>query len=76
MEATSMPIAIIGMGVRFPGDGSNPERFWNMLAEAKSARSEVPKSRYNINGFWHPDSERLGAISMYLEPRCAMNASR
>ncbi|KAH8588309.1 beta-ketoacyl synthase domain-containing protein [Bisporella sp. PMI_857] len=60
-DASSMPIAIIGMGVRFSGEGSDPERFWKMLVEGRSARSEIPKSRYSVDGFYHPHSDRLGS---------------
>lgn len=67
--ATSQPIAIIGIGIRAPGDGSDPERFWNMLLEGRSARAEIPKDRYNIDGFYHPDPERLGSIQpRYIIP--------
>jgi acyl transferase domain-containing protein len=65
---SSMPIAIIGIGLRFPGDGSDPERFWQMLLDARSARSEVPKTRYNVDGFYHPDPDRLGITSMTNSP--------
>ncbi len=63
-DASSMPIAIVGIGLRFPGDGSDPESFWQMLLDARSARSEIPKTRYSVDGFYHPDPERLGSISM------------
>lgn len=58
-----MPIAIIGIGLRFPGDGSDPEKFWKMLLDARSARSEIPESRYSVDGFYHPDPDRLGVMS-------------
>ncbi|KAF6826616.1 polyketide synthase [Colletotrichum plurivorum] len=58
----SQPIAIIGIGLRAPGDASDPEKFWQMLLDARSARSEIPKDRYNVDGFYHPDPERLGSI--------------
>ncbi|OLN91972.1 Lovastatin diketide synthase LovF 2 [Colletotrichum chlorophyti] len=61
-ESTSQPIAIIGIGLRAPGDASDPEKFWQMLLDARSARSEIPKDRYNVDGFYHPDPERLGSI--------------
>ncbi|KAK1595137.1 beta-ketoacyl synthase domain-containing protein [Colletotrichum navitas] len=60
--STNQPIAIIGIGVRAPGDASDPEKFWQMLLDARSARSEIPKDRYNVDGFYHPDPERLGSI--------------
>lgn len=61
-DPTSQPIAIIGIGLRAPGDASDPENFWQMLVDARSARSEIPKDRYNVDGFYHPDPERLGSI--------------
>lgn len=62
VHGSVQPVAIIGIGIRAPGDGSDPESFWNMLVEGRSARAEIPKDRYNIDGFYHPDSERLGSI--------------
>lgn len=59
----SMPIAIVGIACRFPGDASNPERFWDMLAAGKNALSEVPKDRFNIDAFYHPNPERHGAFN-------------
>ncbi|KAK7956628.1 uncharacterized protein PG986_005850 [Apiospora aurea] len=56
------PIAVIGIALRAPGDGSDPEKFWNMLLEGRSARSEIPKERYNVDGFYHPHGDRLGSI--------------
>lgn len=56
------PIAVIGIALRAPGDGSDPEKFWNMLLEGRSARSEIPKERYDVDGFYHPNGDRLGSI--------------
>ena len=46
--ATTEPIAIIGMGCRFP-HANNPEEFWQLLKEGKDAISQV-------NGRWQGDS--------------------
>ncbi|KAI0396952.1 polyketide synthase [Xylariaceae sp. FL0594] len=54
------PIAIIGLDARFPGDGDTPERFYDFLLAGRSARSEVPGDRFNVNSFWHPDPNRRG----------------
>ncbi|KAJ0106987.1 hypothetical protein J7T55_011082 [Diaporthe amygdali] len=62
VQSAHNPVAIIGIGIRAPGDGSDPEKFWDMLVEGRSARSEVPKDRYSIDGFYHPSPERLGSI--------------
>ncbi|RYG32106.1 MAG: polyketide synthase, partial [Burkholderiales bacterium] len=48
------PIAIIGMGCRFPG-AENPEAFWNMLRDGVDAVSEVPADRWDAETFYDPD---------------------
>lgn len=56
-------IAIVGFSLRFPQDAVSPEAFWKMLLEGRSAATEVPESRFNINAFYHPDPDRLGSVS-------------
>ena len=48
------PIAIIGMACRYPG-GETVEDFWELLREGRSAVSEVPASRWNIDDYYDPD---------------------
>ncbi|OHF04176.1 beta-ketoacyl synthase domain-containing protein [Colletotrichum orchidophilum] len=55
------PIAIVGLSARLPGDGDTPERFYESLLAGRSARTEVPRERYNAEAFWHPDADRSGA---------------
>jgi acyl transferase domain-containing protein len=55
------PVAVVGMVCRYPGDASSPEAFFKMLAEGRSAWSEVPKDRYNIESYYHPSKDRMGA---------------
>jgi acyl transferase domain-containing protein len=62
-ENQTMPIAVVGLGCRFPGDATNPEKFWNMLLARKSAMTETPPDRYNIDAFYHPDGSRNGTVS-------------
>ncbi|KAI9892063.1 MAG: Type I Iterative PKS [Vezdaea aestivalis] len=58
------PIAIIGMDLKFPQDAATQEGFWKMLLEGRSAYTEVPKDRYNVDAFYHPDGERQGAFNV------------
>ncbi|OBR04783.1 Beta-ketoacyl synthase domain-containing protein [Colletotrichum higginsianum IMI 349063] len=59
-----MPIAIVGIAGRFPGDAENPQKLWDMLAEGRSALSDVPGDRFNVDAFYHPHNERQGTINV------------
>ncbi|RYP11167.1 hypothetical protein DL764_000238 [Monosporascus ibericus] len=52
-----IPLAIVGIGCRFPGDATNPEKLWDLLANGRSAWSKVPADRWNEEAFWHPDPD-------------------
>ncbi|KAJ6443902.1 polyketide synthase [Purpureocillium lavendulum] len=56
-------IAVIGLGLRFPGEANSPEKLWDVLAEGKSQWSEFPEDRLNIDGYYHPGGDRQGSIS-------------
>lgn len=57
-----MPIAIVGMACRFPGDGEDVESLFEMLKQGENAWSEFPPDRVNIDGFYHPSGNRQGSI--------------
>ncbi|KAF3765254.1 hypothetical protein M406DRAFT_42237 [Cryphonectria parasitica EP155] len=57
-----MPIAVVGMACRFPGDGEDVESLFEMLQKGDSAWSEFPADRVNIDGFYHPSGSRQGSI--------------
>ncbi len=48
------PIAIVGIGCRFPGGGHDPRSFWRMLLDQTDAVTEIPPNRWNIERFYHP----------------------
>ena len=64
-EDKSMPIAIVGMGCRFPQEATSPEKLWEMLYNKRHARTEVPKDRFNVESFYHPDADRSGSVSFF-----------
>ena len=47
-ETQGEPIAIVGMGCRFPGANS-PEEFWQLLRDGVDAIREVPKERWDVD---------------------------
>lgn len=62
----SEPIAIIGFSARLPQDAATTEEFWKMLCEGRSTRTEIPKDRFNIDAFYHPDPDRVDTVSRTL----------
>ncbi len=56
------PIAIIGIGCRFPGGVNSPKDFWKLLSEGKDAITDIPKNRWSQRIFYHPDRNMAGKI--------------
>src|SRR5262245_9560996 len=54
----SEPIAIVGMGCRFPPDVSNPDEYWQALSAGRDAVVEIPRERWNRS---HVASDHPGA---------------
>ena len=53
-DLTFEPIAICGMACRLPGGINSPKGLWDFLIEGRDARTRVPKSRFNIDGYYSP----------------------
>ncbi|MDZ8033646.1 type I polyketide synthase [Nostoc sp. DedSLP04] len=62
--AKAEPIAIIGMGCRFPGGVKDPESFWQMLHNGTDAITKVPRSRWGIDDYYDPNPQTPGKISV------------
>ncbi|KIH89316.1 polyketide synthase [Sporothrix brasiliensis 5110] len=58
------PVAIIGLGGRFPGEATDPLKLYDMCAAGADAWTEVPASRFNHAAFYHPDQARNGATNV------------
>lgn len=54
------PVAVVGMGLRFPGGASNPEEFWKLLAEGTDCIVDIPKDRWDWRRFYDNDTDRPG----------------
>jgi acyl transferase domain-containing protein/non-ribosomal peptide synthetase component F/acyl carrier protein len=55
------PVAIIGMGCRFPG-ARNPETFWRLLRDGVDAITEIPPDRWNADAYYDPDRNAPGKM--------------
>lgn len=56
------PIAIVGMGCRFPGDANSPEEFWNVLSQGRDCIVDVPSDRWSERKFYSQDRDRQGKV--------------
>ncbi|MDN3658658.1 SDR family NAD(P)-dependent oxidoreductase [Ferruginibacter paludis] len=63
-DTSREPIAIIGIGCRFPG-AKDPESFWQLLSTGTDAISEVPGDRWPKHAFYHPDPAVPGKAVSY-----------
>lgn len=54
------PIAIVGIGCRFPGRAHSPEAFWNLLATGTNAVTRIPASRWDAQAYYDPNPEAPG----------------
>jgi acyl transferase domain-containing protein/SAM-dependent methyltransferase/acyl carrier protein len=57
------PIAIVGLGLRFPGGANDPESFWQLLRDGVDAIAEVPPDRWDINAYYDADPDKPGKMS-------------
>ncbi len=51
------PIAIVGIGVRFPG-APDKEAFWELLTKGVDAIREIPRERWNMDRYYDPQPGR------------------
>lgn len=62
MDDKLEPIAIVGLACRFPQEATSPETFWQMMLEARSGMTDVPKDRFNIDAFYEAKTNRPGMV--------------
>lgn len=65
-EENVEPIAIIGFSLKFPGEASSSEGFWDMLESGRNAMTEFPADRINLQGHYHPDNSRLDEVRVQM----------
>ncbi|MDT3395987.1 type I polyketide synthase [Streptomyces sp. B1866] len=51
-RAAAEPIAVIGLGCRFPGGAVDADSYWQLLADGVDAVREVPPDRWNAEEFF------------------------
>jgi acyl transferase domain-containing protein/NAD(P)-dependent dehydrogenase (short-subunit alcohol dehydrogenase family) len=54
-ESASEPIAVIGIGCRFPGGADSPARLWELLTSGLDAVVDIPQDRWSSKRFYSDD---------------------
>jgi phthiocerol/phenolphthiocerol synthesis type-I polyketide synthase C len=61
-KAGTEPIAVVGMGCRFPGGVDSPEQFWDLLRDGRSGIVRVPTARWDADALFTEDHTVPGTI--------------
>jgi phthiocerol/phenolphthiocerol synthesis type-I polyketide synthase D len=61
--ASAEPVAVVGIGCRFPGGVVGPEDYWAFLASGGDAIGEVPPDRWDADAFYDPDPFAAGRMA-------------
>ncbi|NNE00967.1 MAG: type I polyketide synthase, partial [Pirellulaceae bacterium] len=54
------PIAIIGIGCRFPGGANSPNEYWDLLTSGRDAITSTPADRWSLQKFYAPGESKPG----------------
>jgi phthiocerol/phenolphthiocerol synthesis type-I polyketide synthase D len=57
------PVAVVGIGCRFPGNVTGPDSFWQLLVDGVDTIGEVPPDRWDADAFYDPDPSASGRMT-------------
>ncbi len=61
--AAAEPVAVVGIGCRFPGNVTGPESFWDLLVDGRNTISGIPADRWDADAFYDPDPLTPGRMT-------------
>jgi len=61
-HSRSQPIALVGIGCRFPGDANTPEDFWQLLTTGKSVIGNTPEGRWSFERYLDTSGNTKGTM--------------
>jgi len=61
-HTTNEPLAIVGVGCRFPGGADTADRYWELLCSETDATRVVPETRWHAGRYHDPNPAKIGKI--------------
>ncbi|MBM7846683.1 type I polyketide synthase [Herpetosiphon giganteus] len=61
-QARQEPIAIVGIGCRFPGGANSPEQFWQLLVDGRETVGDIPTNRWDVDNFFSSNPAAEGKM--------------
>ena len=49
------PIAVVGMGCRYPGNVRTPDEFWELLHSGRDVLRDIPGDRWDVEAYYDPE---------------------
>ncbi len=62
VDAQRSPIAVVGIGCRFPGGADSPDAYWSLLEQGRDVTRPLPRDRWNSEAWYDPDPTVPGRI--------------
>jgi myxalamid-type polyketide synthase MxaB len=56
------PIAVVGVGCRFPGGVSSPDELWTVLQRGADTIDRIPPDRWDADSYYDPDPDAPGKM--------------
>ncbi|KAJ5747735.1 uncharacterized protein N7511_009431 [Penicillium nucicola] len=64
VQSSNQPLAIVGMGLRYPGDVNSSDDFWDLMMDRRCASTKFPSDRLGVDKHYHPDNTRMDSLGV------------